>query len=98
MALQWRSVGQAGAELVNPEAWKLEAYYLAQGITNICMMYFPEVIILGGGVMHHDGLLEMVREEVKKNINGYIAVPEIVLPELGDNAGVIGAIELGRRG
>ena len=26
----------------------------------------------------------MVREEVKKNINGYIAVPEIVLPELGD--------------
>lgn len=62
------------------------------------MMYFPEVIILGGGVMHHEGLMELVREEVKKNINGYIAVPEIVLPELGDNAGVIGAIELGRRG
>lgn len=48
--------------------------------------------------MHHEGLMELVREEVKKNINGYIAVPEIVLPELGDNAGVIGAIELGRRG
>ena len=37
-------------------------------------------------------------EEVKKNINGYIAVPEIVLPALGDNAGIIGAIELARRG
>ena len=61
------------------------------------MMYFPEVIILGGGVMHHKGLIGMIREEVKKNINGYIAVPKIVLPGLGDNAGVIGAIELGRR-
>ncbi len=90
--------GKPGAKLVNSEAWKLESYYLAQGITNICMMYLPEVIILGGGVMHHDRLLEMVREEVRKNINGYIAVSEIVLPELGGNAGVIGAIELGRRG
>ena len=89
--------GKPGVNIDEEEAWKLEAYYLAQGITNICMMYFPEVIILGGGVMHHEGLLEMVREEAKKNINGYIAVPEIVLPELGDNAGVIGAIELGKR-
>ena len=42
-------------------------------------------------------VIEMIREEVKKNINGYIAVPEIVWPALGDNAGVIGAIELGKR-
>ena len=89
--------GKPGVEIEDKKAWELEVYYLAQGITNICMMYFPEVIILGGGVMHHEGLLEMVREEVEKNINGYIAVPEIVLPELGDNAGIIGAIELGRR-
>ena len=86
-----------GTEIDDLKAWQLEAYYLGQGITNICMMYFPEVIILGGGVMHHKGLIGMIREEVKKNINGYIAVPQIVLPGLGDNAGVIGAIELGRR-
>lgn len=89
--------GKPGIEIDDPKAWKLEAYYLGQGITNICMMYFPEVIILGGGVMHHEGLIEMVQEEVEKNINGYIVVPEIVLPDLGDNAGIIGAIELVRR-
>lgn len=92
------AMGKPGVEITNEDAWKLEVYYLAQGITNICMIYFPEVIILGGGVMHHEGLLEMVREEVKKNINGYIAVPEIVLSELGDSACAIGAIKLGRRG
>lgn len=86
-----------GVEIEDRNAWELEAWYLSQGLTNICMMYFPEVVILGGGVMHHDGLIDMVKEEVKKNINGYIAVPEIVLPELGDNAGVIGAIELAHR-
>lgn len=48
--------------------------------------------------MYYVRVLEMVKEEVKKNINGYIAVPDIVLHELRDNVGVIGVIELGRRG
>ena len=46
---------KCGVEIEDKKAWELEDYYLAQGITNICMMYFPEVIILGGGVMHHEG-------------------------------------------
>lgn len=86
--------GKPGKEIENEEAWDLEAWYVAQGLTNIVMMYFPEIIILGGGVMHHKGLLEKIKHEVVKNINGYIYVPKIVTPELGDNAGIIGALEL----
>lgn len=86
------------AEMITDEnPWQLEAYYLGQGISNIAMMYFPEVVILGGGVMHHNGLLELVKEEVRKGINGYIPVPQIVLPALADNAGLIGAFELAER-
>lgn len=89
--------GKPGFDITDKKAWDLEAYYIAQGVTNIAMMYFPDVVILGGGVMHHEGLIEKIKKEVKKNINGYINVPEIVLPMLGDNAGIIGAIELARK-
>ncbi len=86
------------------KAWELEAFYLGQAISNCIMCYSPEKIILGGGVMHKPGLIEMVREETLKNLNGYIKKDEvlrnvdsyIVLPELKDDSGIIGSIELGK--
>lgn len=86
------------------DVWQLEAYYLGQALCNCIMCYSPERIILGGGVMHAPDLIKMVREETLKNLNGYIKKDEIlyniddyiVLPQLGDDAGIIGAIELGR--
>lgn len=91
MEKHWRCKAE---KITDPRAWQLEAYYLGQGIVNIAMMYFPQVVILGGGVMHHEGLIELVRQEAEKGINGYIHVPQIVLPALGDDAGLIGAFEL----
>ena len=89
----------------NDKVWQLEAYYLGQALANCVMCYSPERIILGGGIMHVDKLLPMIRQETLKNLNGYIKKDEIlkdidnyiVLPELGDNAGLIGAIELGKK-
>ena len=80
----------------NVDAWYMEAEYLAQGITNIAMFYNPEIIILGGGVMHHDGLLEMIQEKVHAKINGYILEPVLMKPQLGDDAGLYGAIALAK--
>lgn len=88
----------------NDEVWKLEAYYLGQALANCVMSYSPERIILGGGVMHNEVLLELVRKETLNYLNGYIKKDEIlnhideyiVLPKLGDDAGVIGAVELGK--
>lgn len=89
----------------NEDVWKLEAYYLGQAISNCITMYSPERIILGGGVMHTPGLIELVRKETLKNLNNYIKKDEIinkideyiVLPKLEDNAGLIGAVELGKK-
>ena len=83
----------------------MEAYYLGQALANCIMCYSPERIILGGGIMHVEKLLPMIRKETLRNLNGYIKKDEIlkdiesyiVLPELGDDAGLIGAIELGKK-
>ena len=88
----------------NEEVWEQESYYLAQAMVNCITMYSPERIILGGGVMHNHTLMDLTRTKTLKLLNGYIKKEElldhidryIVLPELKDDAGIIGAIELGK--
>lgn len=94
--------GVKGAELADrKEVWELEAYYIGQAITNYIMILSPERIIVVGGVMHQDCLLPMIRQEVKKQMNGYIRGKGmedldnyIVGVSLNDNQGAMGAVKL----
>ena len=75
-------------------AWDLEAEYLALGIASWTCTLSPERIILGGGVMQRTELYPKIRSRVAELLNGYLESPEIVPPELGTRAGVLGAIAL----
>ncbi|MEG0159753.1 MAG: ROK family protein [Carnobacterium sp.] len=91
--------GVKGHELADKiEVWQMEAYYLAQALMNYTLILSPERIVLGGGVMKQNQLYTLVREEFKKLMAGYVAVPPleeyIVAPDLGDNAGVTGCLLL----
>ena len=85
------------------EVWELEAYYIAQAIMDYILVYSPQKIILWGGVMHQEKLFPMVREEVKRLLNGYVSHEAIldpiedyiVPPALGEDPGIKGAIRLG---
>jgi fructokinase len=95
------------AEELPPDhaAWRLEAHYLALGLTNLICTLSPQRIILGGGVMQQTGLFQMVRRNVQQLLNGYLQVPAIleqidqyIVPAaLGSRAGVLGAIALAKR-
>nr|WP_300815772.1 ROK family protein [uncultured Acetatifactor sp.] len=96
--------GKKAAELADrDEVWELEAYYIAQAITDYILSYSPQKIILWGGVMHQEKLFGMVRKEVLNLLNGYVAhetITEhidqyIVPPALGEDPGIMGAIKLG---
>lgn len=76
------------------EAWDTEADYLANGISNVICALSPKIIILGGGVPQAPGLISQVNAKVQKLMNGYLECPPVVAPELGNNAGVLGAIAL----
>jgi fructokinase len=86
-------------------AWELEAYYIAQAVATCIFMVSPRKVILGGGVMKQHQLFPLIRSEVIKQLNGYVAAEEIlhgidqyiVAPGLGDNAGLCGALALGLR-
>lgn len=96
--------GKKAAELADrDEVWEMEAYYIAQAITDCIFSYSPQKIILWGGVMHQEKLFGMVRKEVLNLLNGYVAhemITEhidqyIVPPALGEDPGIMGAIKLG---
>ena len=103
IAARWGAPGETLYD--RKEVWEMEAYYLGQGVANLVLLYSPDRIIIGGGVMHQAQLFDMVRKETRKNVNGYIhsdlldeKIDEyIVPPALGDHAGLMGALELGRR-
>ena len=97
-----RRWGRKAEELADCTAvWEMEAYYMAQAICSYIMMISPERIILGGGVMHQEQMLPLVRREVHRQLRGYIQgkglddLDNYIVPvSLGDNQGVMGAVKL----
>ena len=89
----------------NHPGWRIEASYLAQACLNLLMIAPPGRIILGGGVMHQEQLLAMIRDELSRLLNGYLPYGQLrdnledylVSPALGDDAGVLGCVALGHR-
>lgn len=86
------------------EVWDLEAYYIAEALTNYILTLSPELIILGGGVMHQEQVFPLIRNYVKEMLNGYLKTEElkdlahyIVPASLHDDQGIMGCLELARR-
>lgn len=86
-------------------AWALEAHYLALGLATWVCTLSPRRMVLGGGVMQQPHLFPLVRRELASLLNGYIRAAEVstaidqyvVPPQLGNRAGVLGALVLAMR-
>ena len=97
--------GKKAVELKdNAEVWDLEAYYIAQALSGYVLTLSPDMIILGGGVMHQLQLFPLIRKYVTEILNGYIKTKEladmdnyIVPASLNDDQGIMGCLELARR-
>jgi fructokinase len=84
------------------EAWDLEAEYLSYALANIILSYSPKRIIVGGGLFSQQQLLPKIWKRLPVTLNGYVHSPKIeshisdyiVKPQLGPQAGVLGAIAL----
>ncbi|WP_019603557.1 ROK family protein [Teredinibacter turnerae] len=83
-------------------AWDIQAFYMGVAIANCVCTLSPQRVILGGGVMAQSQMLGKVQTATAGYLNGYVRHPAIeeniesyiVLPELGSQAGVAGALAL----
>ena len=73
----------------NSEVWDIQAYYIAQAAVQATVLYRPQVIVFGGGVMDQEHMLRRVREKFKALLNNYLPVPDvtdyIVTPAVAEN-------------
>lgn len=77
-------------DIIAIEAVDQMTEYLSMGIANIVSILSPQAVILGGGVSKAGlGLLLSIRREVSRLTP---VKTEIVLTELGDDAGVMGCV------
>ena len=93
-AKQICAMAEGGDELAL-QAVEREAHYLGLGLANLINIFCPEVIVLGGSVMHSAHLfLDRVHNEIRRNCT---QVPsdrtEIRLASLGPHAAIIGAAQ-----
>ncbi len=89
-----KSLSELGSDHI---AHEIIAYYLAQMAVTLQSIMEPGKIIFGGGVMATPGLIERIRAEAARLGSGYFrgkANDIIVGPDLGDNAGFLGALAL----
>lgn len=97
---RWGTLGSLLPE--SHQAWALEAHYLALALVNIAVTLSPERILLGGGVMQNQFLFPLIRREFSQLLNEYVQHDSItkhidsyiVPPQLGNRAGILGALAL----
>jgi len=90
---------EAGDEAVRVGIYRA-ADYLAVGVANMVTALHPDVVVLGGGVAEMgDILMERVRESVRNRVR-MIPADQIRIErsQLGEKAGLLGAIALASRG
>jgi fructokinase len=84
--------------------WQQVAHYLAVGLFNIFLTTTPERIIIGGGILQHQGLLAVINQEFLACNSGYIENPlvnapglYITAPRFGSDSGIYGALLLAQQ-
>jgi len=79
--------------------WKELAGYLAQGLRNTILYWSPDAIVLGGSMIIGDPKIEIddIRKATVDVMDGFVDTPLIVEAELGDEAGLYGAMAILKR-
>lgn len=77
----------------------MEAFYqnVAVLLLNISVSLDPEKILIGGGISENDEIMAGILAATKKLLHRYsdmsaIGLPEIIPCQLGNDAGMIGAV------
>jgi predicted NBD/HSP70 family sugar kinase len=83
--------GKPAEAIEDSEAWDMETQLLAIGIHNVTVLWSPEMIILGGSLMKKVDI-ERIKKLAKQQMKNFPKIPEMVIGELGDKAGLVGAL------
>lgn len=61
----------------NDEVWDIQAFYIAQSAIQATLMFRPQVIVYGGGVMSQEHMLKRVHTQFRNLLNNYVETPDV---------------------
>ena len=101
---RWGTDSSHLPERMRQEAFEVIGFYIAQAVAAVAYATGVQRVVVGGGVLKADGLLDEARRQLAVVTGGPLAGHPIaadpwdfvVAPELGDRSGVLGAIALAR--
>ena len=90
-----KETGKKPSDIANEDFWKEQSEKLSVGISNVVLLWSPDIVVLGGSVGRKMSL-SVIEEEMKKNLGDIFAeIPPVVFAELGDDSGLWGGIIVG---
>jgi glucokinase len=88
-----RKYGRPAKELRDAKVWHKEAEYLADGLYNTILHWSPNIVVMGGSMMHDIDITE-VATKLRQMPKVYDSWPPLVIGKLGDDGGLYGAMAL----
>lgn len=87
--------GKKSEELNDSQVWTEVTKYLAIGLNNTILHWSPDLMILGGAIINKGRIsITVLKDELSKILTVFPNLPVIKLSELGDIAGLYGALSL----
>lgn len=86
--------GKDPKDIVQASIWEDETRLLAIGINNLIVLWSPEAVILGGGLMNNINI-EKLTGIIREQLTIFPKCPDIIKAELGDKSGLYGALTFG---
>jgi glucokinase len=92
-----KKTGKEPRDVEGTNLWEEAMEWVAIGITNSILHFSPEIVVVGGGMTKHKEIFfDPVKKALSKHLTFVPKVP-IVPSSLGQDNGLIGAIELARQ-
>ena len=90
-----KAEGKKPYEITDDDFWNKKAKFLAHGLHNVCTMWSPDIIVIGGSMMNSIGIpLDSTKKYLKETLKDVFPgrMPRIEPAEFGDEMGLYGAM------
>ncbi len=89
-----KQYGKKAAEINDPAIWQQYAYHLAEGLQPLLADWYPDVVIIGGGVgAHFEKFEQPLQAELVKFQSHMVTTPPIVKAQRPEEAVIYGCYE-----
>ena len=85
--------GRPARDIHDAKIWHTEAQYLANGLYNTILHWSPDIVVMGGSMMHDIDVSE-IATLLRRLPEVYETWPPLVKSRLGDDGGLYGAMAI----